>query len=139
MRACDSDNRTVFIGHELDELVMGLTGTTDTAFGTQAGATGSAGTGRWMQPMLLLTVLPVITVPLTLVLTEEILSTGACHYAAPSLMPGGASCQVDAILGALTPGLLNLVPALWLFASNLKTRLSAILATIPRMVRLAAP
>jgi hypothetical protein len=52
---------------------------------------------------------------------------------------GTAVCRAGSLLFALAPGLLNLVPILWLPSGNPRTRLAAIAATILGGLRLIVP
>ena len=88
--------------------------------------------------MLWLVLVPIITVPSTLILTSLILHTNACHVT-PDFFGGQASCQVGLVLVALLPGLLNLAPTLWLRSTSSKTRFAAIAATSIGAIRLVVP
>ena len=91
--------------------------------------------GTWLRPMLWILAAPLATLPLTAVLMNSILGTSACDQS----QVGGSSCQTGPVLIALAPGLVNLVPVIWLWSQNARMRLAAITATILGALRFAFP
>jgi hypothetical protein len=89
----------------------------------------------WLWPLLWLLLVPLITVPLTLRLLGGLEGCTALLHTPPP----GYRCSTQAALLSLAPGLLNLLPALWLRSRDPSVRSAALLATALGAIRLAAP
>ncbi len=100
---------------------------------------------HWPWAFLWLLVIPIITVPLTLVSMSSLSTSGVCERVFvpregySGLFASDYSCPRVQSLLTHAPGLLNLVPAIWLTASTSRVRLIAALATGIGATRLAAP
>jgi hypothetical protein len=95
----------------------------------------------WAWPLVPILVAPIITIPATWLLTGLVMSSGACV----TQTTGGfiasvfVVCQDSALLFALAPGVLNLLPIFWLRSSNRRTRTAAIAASALGLARLVVP
>jgi hypothetical protein len=89
----------------------------------------------WVWPVLWLLLVPLITVPLTLRLLGELEGCTALLQTPPP----GYRCSAPAALLSLAPGLLNLLPALWLRSHDRRVRSAALLATALGVIRLVVP
>src|SRR6266567_607357 len=96
--------------------------------------------GRWMLPFVWILFTPIATVPATLVLTNSIVSEqhSPCQVI-PGFFSAVAICPKWAILLTLAPGLLNLVPIVFLVSRDRWTRLAATVATALGGLRLLVP
>jgi hypothetical protein len=115
--------------------------------GIQTGTPASSSTvvkpspdGRWHWLFVWITFIPVVTIPVTAVLTDRIAYgiPGACQVT-PGFFGAVPECPRTAILLMLTPGLLNLVPLWWLLSRDPKTRLAALAAGSLGLLRLVVP
>src|SRR5947209_18992928 len=70
--------------------------------------------GSAYKPLLRILFMPIITVPATLWLTPPGSPLGVCRNVERDLIGGSAFCPTGSLLLALSPGLLDLVPILWL-------------------------
>ena len=95
--------------------------------------------GSAYKPLLWILFLPIITVPATLWLTPPGGPLGVCRNVERDFIGGSAFCPTGSLLLALSPGLLNLVPILWLSSRNQETRRAALAATILGGLRLVVP
>ena len=91
----------------------------------------------WGWPLGWIALIPVVTVTLTLITMDQISHTDAC--VGGGFIGGDYWCQPVPVALSLTPGILNLVPIVWLWSKNPKTRLAASVATILGAVRLVVP
>lgn len=99
--------------------------------------------GSWILPLLWILVVPVLTVPLTHLAWIDLVGSGACarlgstgrSIASQTLW----GCPLDRGLVALGPGILNLVPALWLVSYRPRVRAAAITASVLGAIRLIVP
>ncbi len=100
----------------------------------------STHSSRWYLPFLWIVFIPLVTVPSTAAITDRIAYglPGACQLT-PGFFGATAECPQATILLMLTPGLLNLVPALWLRSHHSKMRLAASWASTLGAVRLIVP
>jgi hypothetical protein len=94
----------------------------------------------WYWPLVWIALVPIVTIPLTAVMTDRIAFgiRGACEVI-PSFFGAYANCPGGVILLMLTPGLLNLVPLLWLRSVHRKTRAAATWASSLGALRLLVP
>ena len=90
-------------------------------------------------PLLWILLAPVITVPLSHALVLFMTGPNVCRDYSQGWLGGEASCPDWRVLIALSPGLLNLVPFIWLRSDNPDTRRAAILAAIQGSLRLIVP
>jgi hypothetical protein len=112
-------------------------------------------------PLLWIVLTPILTIPITLIATgallpssgpyatyDDVLAAAAAdHYCSViiggSNIFGGVSAQANCpdrlVVAALSPGLLNLLPFLWLLSRKPETQLSAVLASVLGTLRVAVP
>ena len=85
--------------------------------------------------------MPVVTIPLTQVAFRWVLGSEACVAEVTYAYFGGPMfiCQDGPVILALAPGVLNLVPILWLRSHSPKTRVAAATATVLGALRLLVP
>jgi hypothetical protein len=96
----------------------------------------------WGWPLLWVVFIPVVTVPATMWLLNLLVDSNVCIPVTPtgfSPLQRGSYCPVSLALVALTPGLLNLVPATRLRAPQPRARSAATVATVLGSIRLVAP
>jgi hypothetical protein len=96
----------------------------------------------WKVPFLWILLIPFVTVPLSYSAWAELLSNQACVELSPAanrLTVSDWSCTPQQVLLVHAPGLLNLVPGLWLFSHQRRVRLAALLATGLGAIRWIAP
>src|SRR5437762_9562437 len=91
------------------------------------------------QPLWLVVLAPLLTVPLTQSATQSLVQSDSCTVLDLGFMGGSASCQTGPLAMALAPGLLNLAALLWLFARDARTRRAALVAGVMGSVRLVLP
>jgi hypothetical protein len=93
----------------------------------------------WYWPLVWIALVPIVTIPLTAVMTDRIAFgiRGACEVI-PSFF-AYANCPSGVILLMLAPGLLNLVPLFWLRSVHRKTRSAATWASSLGALRLLVP
>ena len=96
---------------------------------------------NWYFPFLLLVILPVVTVPVTKVFAGVLGSSGECfNIGNPNTnWLGTFVCPKDKMVLLLAPGVLNLVPALWLLAASKRARRVGAIATGIGALRLGLP
>jgi hypothetical protein len=88
----------------------------------------------WPLPLLWIIVVPLVTVPGSLNLVQELKGWGGCDW-----QGGNFVCPVRVAVLTLAPGLLNLVPLLWLASPHPRVRRAALLATVLGASRLLMP
>ena len=94
--------------------------------------------GPSVRPLLLSVLVPIVTLPLTLIATSAVIQSNSCSVTL-DFIGGQAMCQTGPLLLALTPGILNLAPALWVMSHHKRTRFAAITASPLGCARLAIP
>jgi hypothetical protein len=90
-------------------------------------------------PLWLIVLAPLLTVPLTQAATQSLVNTDSCSNIQLDFIGGSASCQTDSLVVALAPGLVNLVPLLWLVSKDARTRKAALVAGLLGTARLVMP
>jgi hypothetical protein len=86
-------------------------------------------------PVLVALLVPIVTLPLTLILVNQIERQGICS----GLSLGETRCPTIPMVLSLTPGILNLVPAFWVLSRNPGIGRLAVLAALLGAARWAAP
>ncbi len=101
---------------------------------------------EWWEPFLWITVIPVITVPISAILFSAL----AGYHEGPDVglpadrAPGwfGTLQYSEAVPTAIVftlPGLLNLVPLMWIFSNQSRARIAGLTAGLLGALRLAIP
>jgi len=112
-------------------------------------------------PLLWIVLTPIATIPLTMLATgsllpssgpfntyDDVLAAAAADHLCQVTISGGnifgqvgaqATCSDRLVLAALAPGLLNLLPVVWLLSRNPETQLAAALASILGAARFIIP
>jgi hypothetical protein len=88
----------------------------------------------WPLPLLWIIVVPLVTVPWSSALVEGLQGEGSCYWKG-----GNVVCPVRVAVLTLAPGLLNLVPLVWLASPHPRVRRAALLATVLGASRLLVP
>jgi hypothetical protein len=84
----------------------------------------------WGAPLLWLALVPIIAVPLASSFFDSEVREPTCQIAYEFIFGYTAECPVSALVPSLLiPGLLNLVPLCWLWTSNPRTRIAAVVAS----------
>jgi hypothetical protein len=91
------------------------------------------------QPLWLIVLSPLLTVPLTQSATQSLIQSDSCTIIGLDFIGGSASCETAALAVALAPGLVNLAPFLWLFARDARTRTAALVAGFLGAARFVVP
>lgn len=93
----------------------------------------------WKRPLVWIAWTPLATVILTLLITDRITHTDMCVSRGGNWFVADYWCPPVPIALALSPGVLNLIPILWLRSADPKTRLAAVVGLILGALRLVLP